>query len=329
MIMTLQKKIFLVALTLFTYITLGGCQQKQDNVFQGYVENELIYLSSPHSGQLFTLFVSRGEHVKKGTVIFTLDPEPETSQLIAATKQLSQAEANLKDINKGQRETVLTAIQAQISQVKADLDLANLRVSRFKKLYSANAIDKDTVDASIANAASKAAQLEQLEANLAEAKLGSREDLIQAQQATVDAAKASVAQAEWALSQKSLTSPDAGIIFDTFFLPGEWVGSGQPVAALLTAAQTRFIFFVPETMLPQIYLGEVVSVTCDSCHKSFPAVIHYISPVAEYTPPVIYSRESNYKLVYQVKAEPSLTDALFFKPGQPVYITLPNNKETQ
>jgi HlyD family secretion protein len=49
-------------------------------------------------------------------------------------------------------------------------------------------------------------------------------------------------------------------------------------------------------------------------------VISYISPDAEYTPPVIYSREMRAKLVYLVEAKPRQPAAL--RPGQPVDVTL-------
>ncbi len=50
-------------------------------------------------------------------------------------------------------------------------------------------------------------------------------------------------------------------------------------------------------------------------------MISFISPDAEYTPPVIYSREMRAKLVYLVEAKPRAPDAL--RPGQPVDVTLP------
>jgi len=46
--------------------------------------------------------------------------------------------------------------------------------------------------------------------------------------------------------------------------------------------------------------------------------VSYISPRAEYTPPVIYSRESRAKLVFMVESvfEPQIAATLH--PGQPV-----------
>jgi HlyD family secretion protein len=50
--------------------------------------------------------------------------------------------------------------------------------------------------------------------------------------------------------------------------------------------------------------------------------VSFVSPKAEYTPPVIYSRESRAKLVFLVEARPAAADATRLHPGQPVEIAL-------
>jgi HlyD family secretion protein len=48
--------------------------------------------------------------------------------------------------------------------------------------------------------------------------------------------------------------------------------------------------------------------------------VSFISPQAEYTPPVIYSEASRAKLVYTVEARPSREQAMLINPGQPIAI---------
>jgi HlyD family secretion protein len=61
-------------------------------------------------------------------------------------------------------------------------------------------------------------------------------------------------------------------------------------------------------------------VRCDACAPGLTAEISFIAPEAEYTPPVIYSREMRAKLVYLVEAKPRQPDSL--RPGQPVDVTI-------
>jgi HlyD family secretion protein len=57
-----------------------------------------------------------------------------------------------------------------------------------------------------------------------------------------------------------------------------------------------------------------VRFACDGCPNGLTATIDFVSPRAEFTPPVIYSRESRDRLVYLVEARPSVR----LLPGQPV-----------
>ena len=62
--------------------------------------------------------------------------------------------------------------------------------------------------------------------------------------------------------------------------------------------------------------------TFDGGPHAYPATINYISTEAEFTPPVIYSRENRAKLVYMIEARFSPADATDLRPGQPVDVHL-------
>jgi HlyD family secretion protein len=50
--------------------------------------------------------------------------------------------------------------------------------------------------------------------------------------------------------------------------------------------------------------------------------VTWIAAQAEFTPPVIYSKDSRAKLVYLVEARPAAADAVRLKPGQPLDVVL-------
>ena len=77
-------------------------------------------------------------------------------------------------------------------------------------------------------------------------------------------------------------------------------------------------FFVPETELPKLVIGDEVRVSCDNCAADLTAKIYFIATTAEYTPPVIYSLEERNKLVYLIQARPARPDAL--RVGQPISV---------
>lgn len=150
------------------------------------------------------------------------------------------------------------------------------------------------------------------------AQTGSREDQIAAAEAGVRALEAALVRAEWDLSQKSQTAPAAGLVFDTLYRPGEWVGAGRPVVALLPPENVKVRAFVAETRVGAIHPGDAVRVTVDGVPQALAGKVSFISPQAEYTPPVIYSEESRGKLVFMVEAVFEAATAANLHPGQPV-----------
>jgi len=93
------------------------------------------------------------------------------------------------------------------------------------------------------------------------------------------------------------------------------------VVSILPPGNVKLRFYVPEPRLAALRIGQAVSVRCDGCAAPIAARITFIAPQAEYTPPVIYSRENRAKLVFLVEARPDSPDAALH-PGLPVEVAL-------
>jgi HlyD family secretion protein len=138
-------------------------------------------------------------------------------------------------------------------------------------------------------------------------------------------AKANLGAAQTRLDRRRVASPAAGMIQEVYFRPGETVQPGRPVVALLPPSNLKIRFYAPETQLAAIKIGETVTVSCDGCEAGLTAQVSFIAQSAEYTPPVIYSREERAKLVFLIEARPA--QPLKFRVGQPVTVTLPSDDE--
>jgi HlyD family secretion protein len=310
------------AVLLFTLL-LAGCFNGGSDHFQGYIEGQYTYLSSINSGRLQKLYVVRGQRVTRGQPLFALEAEPQNYEVNKAQATLQSEQAKLNDYITGQRSTVLAGIIAQREQAQADLDLATNNFNRNKQLFEKGVISRAAYDDSLAQVKTNQQKVNQFEQNLREAEQGERQYRILQQTDTVKANQSSVTEAQWQLNQKGLFAPEDGLIFDTYFNEGELIPSNQAVVSLLAPRFIYVIFYIPEPLRAQLHLNDSITFTCDSCRKDLNAIINYISPQAEYTPPVIYSRESRYKLVYRVQAKLTLETALQVNPGQPVEVMIP------
>lgn len=320
------KKIGFLVLVMIASVFVNACDQENQKSYQGYIEGDLNYLASPYSGVLQTLYVNKGDRVKQGDPVYQLDPQPQQAQQQQALGNLQQAESQLADLEKGQRETVLASLRAQIKQAEAEQELARKNLIRYRQLYLQKAIEELQYDQAKRNAEQSQNRVKELNANLAEAVQSSRIDLIKAQKDKIKSLQATVEELTWQLRQKTKAAPDAGRIFDRFYLPGEFIAENKPVVSLLITKNIKLVFYIPETTLSQIKIGQGINFSCDGCKQLSPATINFISPNAEFTPPVIFSRERREKLVYRVEAKLTVEVANSLNAGQPVDVYLNSSR---
>jgi HlyD family secretion protein len=302
---------------------LAGCEQEHSGRIQGYIEGEFVYVASPRAGALAKLEVEKGMQVNAGDPLFGLDVMPEQSARDAAEQELERALAELADKKKGERPSELAAASAALEQARAALDLAQKEVARQEKMQgTAGATTEHDVDRARAERDQDRARVAELEAELETARLGAREDEIAAAEAKVLALRSALEQSQWELAQKRQSAPQAGLVFDTLYRTGDWVGAGLPVVMLLPPGNVKLRTFVPQGRVGALELGDSVRVFIDGVAEPRMGTISYIAPRAEYTPPVVYSLDNRNKFVFLVEAVFDEQVARELHPGQPVEVEL-------
>ncbi len=311
-------------LAIICLTSLTSCNWN-DNQLNGYVEGQLTYISSPTDGRLDQLTVGRGMQVKKGDLLYSLESLPESAELNSATAIINQANANLKDLLYGKRPPEIEAIESQIREVKARIAYLSKEQQRYKILVEKSAVERERYDQTVQDLDVANAQLKQMQANLSTAKLPARTDEIKAAEATLTSTQAQFDKANWALKEKTVYAPDNAEVFDTYYKIGERIPGNRPVLSLLVPRDIIAVFFVPETQLANIHVNQKIAINCDSCKTPYEGIIRFISPQAEYTPPVIYSNTARSKLVYRVEANILFENKPLPHPGQPIDISLQRN----
>ena len=301
---------------------MSSCSPAQREEIQGYVEGEYVYVASPFAGTLEKLTVQHGTQVKEGDPLYELENVPEKAARDEAERRLAQAKATLEDAKKGRRPTEIESLEAQLKQAQSVAALSEREVARQEKLASTGATSVDDVDRARSALEQNRHRVTQLTADLQTGQLGQRTDQIAAAEAEVRAREASLVRAQWELGQKQQSAPKAGLVTDTLYREGEWVGAGRPVVAILPPQNIKVRAFIPEPRISTVHAGDTVQVTVDGTDAPFTGKVSFISPEAEYTPPVIYSRESRSKLVFMIELtfDPQVAEKLH--PGQPVDVRL-------
>lgn len=264
-------------------VLLSGCKDKHVH-YNGYFDADLTYLSSDFSGRLSQLAVKRGESVKKDQLLFRLE---QTSERYGVETS----------------EWMQRNLAAQRQEVLAQITYNNINYARTKQIRTQDAASQNDLDLATEQLAILKNQLAALDTQIASNQIDTE-------------------NRKWIMARKSNRAPENGIIFDTYFTQDEYVQGGQPILALVTQHNIKVIFFVNEQALTKIRMQQPIQITSDGNAQLASGRISYISNVAQYTPPIIYSREERSKLVYRVEARIDKPDLNTLHLGQPVSIEI-------
>lgn len=304
-------------------LSLAACGQDGADTLHGYIEADPVRVASPVSGQLVKLTVARGDSVKAGQPLFTLEQDNERAAVAEASARLKQAQAQATDLDSGKRADELAVTEADLRAAEAALRQSEADLKRQRELAKAGFTSGAGLDAYQAKRDGDVAHVAELSAQLRSGKLVGREAQREAARAGSAAAEAQLAQRQWVLAQKTLSAPLAARVEDSYFREGEWVPAGSPIVSLLAPGAIKARFYIPEPLLPKLAPGTRVTLACDGCSAPMPATVRFVARDAEYTPPVIYSKENRAKLVWLAEAVPTLpADAAKLRPGQPVDVEL-------
>jgi HlyD family secretion protein len=318
-----MKKLPVLLLYAFACASLlSACSEARTDFFPGYAEADYVRLASPVAGTLARLHLQRGAQAPAQAPAFVLEQESERAARAEAQARVERAQAQLDNLRKGRRPDELAAQQAQLAQAQAALELSRVSLARQQQLVAAKFVAPTRIDEARAAVERDQARVGELQAQLRVSRLGARSDEIRAAEQDLGAAQAQLAQAEWKLDQKTVRVPAAAQVVDVLYREGEWVQAGNPVATLLPPQNIKARFFVPETTAGALRLGQEVALHCDGCGAPIAARVSFISPSAEYTAPIIYSKENRATLVFMIEARPSPQDAARLHPGLPLEIRL-------
>jgi HlyD family secretion protein len=261
-------------------LLLASCGRDEDKGWLGYAEGDMAFVSAPQAGWIARMTVNRGDEVKTGQLLFTLDDTHETSARDQANANMAQAEAEL-------------------AQEQANLAYTQTELTRQAGLARAHAGVPATLDQILASNRQSKARIAQLEGQIRQM-------------------QAALADANYQLSQRHVIARTEGRVQDVLFRTGEYAPAMTPVVSILPPENIFVRFFVPEKEFAGIRLGERVAISCDGCAPGLAARVTFVASQEEFTPPVIFSQENRSKLVFKVEARAS--GGLKLNPGQPVSI---------
>lgn len=284
-----RDKALLAALFVFTIVVAGIAAlgmlliQPPKNITQGQADCEQVRVSGKLPGRVVRFYVKEGDYVHKGDTLVSISSKTVDAALYKAQSAQRVAASTAQKVEKGTREEIKSGANSMVEQAKAAQEIAHKTYQRIENLYKEGVMTEQKRDEAKAAYDAAIAQESAAKSQYDLAREGAQKEDKMAAAAMANAARGSVAEVESILKDQYLLAPCDGEVTDIFPNEGELVSTGTPIMNVMKSADKWMVFNVRETMLKDLTVGKVVSVSIPALDlKQVKAKVYYVKDMGDY-----------------------------------------------
>jgi HlyD family secretion protein len=317
-----RAAIAIVALSIVGILALSlwYLVQPQPLLVQGEADATRVDIAARVDGRIATRLAHRGEDVKAGQVLVTIDNPELLTRLKEAQAARAVAAADLKRIVVGTRVEVVDSRRAALEAAEASAKLAEQTWDRTRQLQARDFASVQKLDEATANLDVARRSRQQAKLALDEAINGYTAEEHGVAQAAVVKAEAAVATLEAQVAELTVKSPLTGQVYHTDADPGEYVSPGVPLLTLIDLSDIWVRFDLREDLVKGLKIGDRFQVRVPALSDKLVTVqVHKIATRGEYAGWRATRATGDFDLrtfeirAYLVEPEPGL------RPGMSVY----------
>jgi HlyD family secretion protein len=245
----------------------------------GVVRATEVRVEPEVDGQLVSIAVEKGAHVRAGDVLARLSAVELTAQADQARAALASATADRNNVYAGVREEQVASLKAAIAKATARLEYAQLQLTRTSTLARQSFESQQALDQAENDAASARADVAEAQANYDAALAGPTREERAIADAQVQAAAAAVEVLERRLDKMVLHAPADGVVSVIAAEVGENVHAGQAILMVEAAGEQWLSFNVREDLLNGLTVGKAVGVMRDGANGAIKSAITELQPL--------------------------------------------------
>lgn len=255
----------------------------EKEIIAGEVDASEYRVSNMVPGHIDSLYVSEGDHVRKGDTLAHIASKQVDAKMMQATSVRSAASAQSMKAQHGARDQQVQMAYQVWQKAQAAEEVYRKSYERVKGLYEKGVVSAqkfDEVDAKYKVAQADCAAAEQ---QYLMAKEGARSEDISAAAALVGQASGAVAEVQSYLDASYLIAPCDGEVVEIFAKLGDLIGTGSPVMSVLDMDDTWMYFAVREDLLKEINTGATVQVRIPALgEQTYPCTVRKVQAMASY-----------------------------------------------
>jgi len=249
----------------YYWLTSGGSVSTDD----AQVKQDIVSISAQVTGPIQQVFVRNGKDVKKGDILFRIDPAPFQVALENAEAQLAQAE-----LQTSQLRTQAAGTGADITGSEANLRIKQNALARQSALLKQGFTTRSDYDDALNDVKTAEQQLEDAKARAANAHAA----IAPGQQPQIASAQAAVDKAKLDLSRTTVRAPMDGTVENADkLLVGQMAAEGLGMLSLVHSKAAWVEANFKEKDVGRMVPGQRAEITVDAYPgQKFPAHVESI-----------------------------------------------------
>jgi HlyD family secretion protein len=307
----------------FLSLLLAACSNDGlPGEMHGTLERDRLELVAESHERIVEIAVTEGDRVAGGALLLRQEAGTMQPRLEQARAALAESERHLADLAEGPRQREIEEARASLAGAESTLLTARREFGRVDTLVERKLLSASERDRARAQRDAARSARDQADARLALLREGTRPEQVRQAEATVQRARAALAELETSAAQYSVHAPRAGLVEALPYELGERPPAGAPLVVMLADGVPYARIHVPEPLRSQVTAGRRVYVTVDGVAGQLEGTVRYASAAAEYTPYYALTQKDRSRLSYA--AEVALDDprAEALPVGVPVQVTL-------
>ncbi|MBV8730232.1 MAG: efflux RND transporter periplasmic adaptor subunit, partial [Acidobacteriia bacterium] len=225
--------------------------------------------------------VNRGDHVKAGQLLATLENRDLTAAVSAGKGQVEQAEANLRSTSSASVPEQLVKAQTDVQAAQQAADAARVLLENRQNLFKEGALARKLVDdAQVAYVQAKS-QLEAAQEHLRTLQNVGKEEQVKGAQAQVTVARAQLESAEAQVGYSEVRSPINGVIADRPLYAGEMASAGTPLVTVMDISRVVARVNVPQSQATAVKVGQTAAITQTGGSDMLEGTVTIVSPATD------------------------------------------------
>ena len=293
---TMRKNYIPVLIAVVSLFSCNGNDMKHDAT--GVFEADEVIVSAEVGGKILSFYAEEGDTLSKGRIAAVIDATNLNLQKEQVEASISALKEKTNDV-----QPQIRLLEEQIRVQQSQLATLEKEKARFENLVKADAATPKQLD-------DIQAQLDVVrkQVNVTQQQIAVQRSQVGTQNRSVLSEKEPlqkrVAQLEDQVSRSNVVNPVGGTVLTKYVHAGEVTGAGKPLYKIADLSYVLLRAYITGQQLPQVKLGQQVSVLVDDgakTYKTYSGTITWISDKAEFTPKTIQTKEERANLVYAMK----------------------------